>query len=75
MKFVIHDYITKEVSAIYDTETFEIQTFGRFEVSQYGDGSEPIVDLFDDGTTILVEGNFIMYPEYLDDNEEEYEDD
>lgn len=70
MKFIIHDYITKEISAIYNSETEEIQTFGRFEVSQYGHGAEPVVNLFEDGTTILVENNFIIYPEYLDNNEE-----
>lgn len=75
MKFVIHDYITKEVSAMYDTDNFEISTFGRFEVSQYGYGAEPMVDLFEDGTTILVNNEFIMFPEYFDERDEDEDDD
>ena len=76
MIFVIYDPITKEVACTYDELNDELNCFGRFDIKEYFDGVEPSVDVYDDGTTLLVESSVILMPEYFnDDYEDEDEED
>ena len=77
MIFVIYDPITKEVACTYDELNDELTNYGRFDVKEYVDGVIPSVDIYDDGTTLLVESSVILMPEYFNDdyeNEDEEDD-
>ena len=74
MKFVVYDPVTKEVACTYDELNDELNCFGRFDIKEYVDGVEPSVDIYDDGTTLLVDNCVILMPEYFDEDEVEEDD-
>ncbi len=69
MKFVVYDPVTKEIACTYDELNDELDCFGRFDIKEYVDGVIPSVDVYDDGTTLLIDNTVILMPKYFDDNE------
>lgn len=66
MTFTIYDSITREVACLFDTDDMEFYPYGRFAIKEYSDGTQPVVSIYSDGTTLLEDDSIMLLPEYFE---------
>ena len=80
MVWAIYNEETNLLSCTFDTNSGEFNTYGKFQIKEYGDNIAPVIDIVeneedeDEYEAYLVQDAFILFPdnyEYEEGDEEE----
>lgn len=69
MIFAIYESSTNRLTGAFDTETHELKSYTSFDVREYGDGFQPIIEYDDDSDVYLVD-NCCIWDNDLEEDEE-----
>ena len=64
MKFVIYEEDTNKIACIFDFNEFEVLTYSRYNIREYDDDIEPVMETkLKTNNTFLIQNSFILMPE------------